>query len=187
MKIPVAKVVSLACVLASVGGAAESSAPSAPDSTKKTLPRIVLPSDAPGSKTKAAPGAKTGADAKAGGETKGAVKAEKNEEGKIDGLVIPRGKGFMGLQVVNSVFKLSFYDEKKKPVAPDVDRAALRWDPRYKVGEERTVLLPAADGKSLSSEKNIRPPYNFKLFMTLIKETDGQPPVNETFTVDFRQ
>jgi len=186
MKIPVAKVASLACVLVSIGGAAESGTAKASDSTKKTLPRIVLPSDAPSAKTKAGPGAKggSGADAKASGATK---TEKKEEEGKIEGLVIPRGKGFMGLQVVSSVFKLTFYDEKKKPVAPDVDRAALRWDPRYKIGEERTVLLPGGDGKSLTSEKNIRPPYNFKLFMTLIKETDGQPPVNETFTVDFRQ
>lgn len=173
------------CVLAAVGFAAES----ATEPAKKTLPRIVLPSDPPAKNKGGAQG--KGADAKASGDAKSAAPKDgkkQEQEGKIEGVVIPRGTGFMGIQVVNSAFKLSFYDEKKKPVAPDVDRAALRWDPRYKVGEERVVLLPSGDGKSLSADKNIRPPYNFKLFITLIKEAaQGQAPVNETFTVDFRQ
>ena len=34
----------------------------------------------------------------------------------IEGIVVPRGAlGFMGVQIVNSTFKISFYDAKKKP------------------------------------------------------------------------
>ena len=143
--------------------------------------KIVLPPDKPAPGAKAAPG--TGKAAKAD------EKAKKEEPpAKIDGVEIPRGeKGYLGIQIVNSTFKLSFYDAKKKPIAPDVARAALRWDPKYKVGEERVILNP--DEKSLSSPKNIRPPYNFKLFITLFKApAEGADPVaTENYTIDFRQ
>ena len=130
-----------------------------------------------------ASGAQTG---KSPGSKSGSAQAE--EPAKIEGMEIPRGTGFLGLQIVDSTFKLSFYDAEKKPVPPDVDRAALRWDPKYKVGEERVVLNLSADGKSLSSPKNIRPPYLFKVYMTLVREAaPGTPPVNETMVVDFRQ
>lgn len=172
--------------------AMELGAQTAADGTAKSkLPRIVLPPDKPaaqkagtselGRAPKPVPGTAS-ATAKIG------VKKEE-KVAKIEGVEIPRGeKGFLGIQIVDSAFKLSFYDEKKKPIAPDVDRAALRWDPKYKVGEERLVLTLGGDGKSLGSPKNIRPPYNFKLFITLVKDaTEGQSPLNETHVIDFRQ
>ncbi len=135
----------------------------------------------------AAPGLVNGAQAgKSPGSKGGSAHAE--EPAKIEGVEIPRGDGFLGIQIVNSTFKLSFYDAEKKPVVPDVERAALRWDPKYKVGEERVVLNVSADGKSLSSPQNIRPPYLFKLYMTLVRDAaPGTPPINETMVVDFRQ
>jgi hypothetical protein len=118
------------------------------------------------------------------------AKAKKKEEppAKIAGLEISRGaKGFLGLELVEGTFKLSFYDVKKKLVVPDVARAALRWDVKYKVGPERSVLNPSGDGKSLSSPKTVRPPYAFKLFITLLKEAaEGEDAAGESFTVDFR-
>ena len=118
------------------------------------------------------------------------AKAKKKEEppARIAGMEIARGaKGFLGLELVEGTFKLSFYDAKKKPMAPDVARAALRWDVKYKVGQERSVLNPSGDGKSLSSPKTVRPPYAFKLFITLLKEAvEGEDAAGESFTVDFR-
>ena len=118
------------------------------------------------------------------------AKAKKKEEppAKIAGMEISRGaKGFLGLELVEGTFKLSFYDAKKKPMAPDVARAALRWDVKYKVGPERSVLNPSGDGKSLGSPKTVRPPYAFKLFITLLKEAaEGDEGAGESFTVDFR-
>lgn len=143
--------------------------------------KIVLPPDKPAPGTQGASNTAKAA--------KGDEKAKKEEPpAKIDGIEIPRGeKGYLGIQIVNSTFKLSFYDAKKKPIAPDVARAALRWDPKYKVGEERVILNP--DEKSLTSPKNIRPPYNFKLFITLFKApAEGADPVaTENYTIDFRQ
>ena len=123
-------------------------------------------------------------------EKAAADKAGKKEEppAKIEGMEIPRGSGFLGLQIVNSVFKLSFYDAKKKPIPPDVARVVLRWDAKYKVGKERAVLAPGGGLNSMTSEKNVRPPYLFKLYMTLLKEAaEGEDPVGETIVVDFRQ
>jgi hypothetical protein len=110
------------------------------------------------------------------------------KEPKIDGIEVPRGElGFLGVEIVNGTFKISFYDKKKKPIAADVMRAVLRWDPKYKVGQERVVLNLSDDGKSLSSPKTIRPPYSFKLFITLLKDaTETADPVGETHVIDFR-
>ena len=128
--------------------------------------------------SKAAPG-KADSDGKAG---------KKDEAPKIEGMEIARGnRGYLGLQIVNGAFKMSFYDAKKKPTAPDVARALLRWDAKYKVGQERLVLNPGGDGTSLAAPKTIRPPYNFKLFITLVKDaTENEEPVGETHVIDFR-
>jgi outer membrane biosynthesis protein TonB len=116
------------------------------------------------------------------------AKKKEKEEPKIPGVVVERGqKGFMGVEIINGAFKITFYDQKRKKIAPDVARAALRWDAKYKVGQERLVLNPDADGNSLSSPKTIRPPYNFKLFITLVKEaTESAEPVGETHVIDFK-
>src|SRR3954466_1035902 len=95
----------------------------------------------------------------------GAEKSGKKEEppAKIEGMEIARseGGGFMGLQIVDTNFRLAFYDAKKKPVAADVTRAVLRWNPNYQKSEERVVLERSGDGKYLTSPRTIRPPHNF--------------------------
>jgi hypothetical protein len=120
-------------------------------------------------------------------ETKKTEPAKK-EPAKIEGIVVARGeKGFLGVQMVNGTFRIAFYDVKKKPVEVDVTRAVLRWDPKYKVGQDRVVLNRSDDGKALVSPRNIRPPHQFKLFITLLKEaTDTEEPVGETHVIDFR-
>jgi len=102
----------------------------------------------------------------------------------LPGTVINRPKGgFLSVQVENGALKMTFYDEKKKIVAPDVDRVAARWNPKYKTGDERRVLIKSDDGMSLISPV-IRPPYNFKLFLTLLSADDKTV---ESYTIDFRE
>lgn len=110
--------------------------------------------------------------------------AKKKDEppAKIEGIEIPRGDGFMGIQLVNQTFKLSFYDAKKKPIAPDVTRANLRWNVRYQSLPERAVLN--LDDNALTSAKVVKPPYSFSLFITLVKG-DGDDAATENFTVEF--
>ncbi|OHE79588.1 MAG: hypothetical protein A3G75_09025 [Verrucomicrobia bacterium RIFCSPLOWO2_12_FULL_64_8] len=113
-------------------------------------------------------------------------KKAEEEMGKIPGLTLTRANGtFLGLTLEGGNLKLSFYDEKKKPSSPDVPRAVARWNPRYKLGEDRTVLNPAPDGKSLLGVKIVRPPYNYKIYLTLIKAgEEGSNTNNESYVVD---
>lgn len=115
--------------------------------------------------------------------------APKKEEpmGKIEGIEIKRGSGYLGIALVAGSFKLSFYDAKKKPVDADVPRAALRWPVAYRELDERTVLNRSGDGKSLTSPKVVKPPHNFKLFITLLPgEGTPEESGSETYVVDFR-
>ena len=110
--------------------------------------------------------------------------APADEEIVLPGTVINRANGgFLSIQVEGGCLKMSFYDAKKKLIDPDVDRAAARWSPKYKVGEEHRVLVRAGDGKSLISPA-VRPPYNFKLFLTLLTADDQAV---ENYTVDLRE
>ena len=121
-------------------------------------------------------------------------KKKEDAPGKIEGMEIPRGGGFLGLQIVNGTFKLSFYDAKKKPVAPNVVRATFRWAVSYQKQPERTILSPGGGPNSLMSDKTVKPPYSFKLFITLFKTegdayaTDAAADAGaENLTVDFTQ
>lgn len=110
------------------------------------------------------------------------------EKPKIEGQEVARGDGFLGIQILNSNLRIAFYDAKRQPVAADLDRIVARWDPKYKVGEERVVLLPDGEGKVFTAGRAIRPPYQFKLFLTLVREAKpGREPLTETLVVDFRQ
>ena len=106
---------------------------------------------------------------------------------KIDGIVLNRPNGgFLGLQLLNSNFKLSFYDAKKKPATVDVARATARWPVHYKIGpDERAVLNPTADGKALTSTWFVRPPHTFKLYLSLLN--DGQENAVESYVIDFHE
>jgi hypothetical protein len=139
--------------------------------------------------------AQTNPPAKAKGGTaakdaKGKDAKAKEEERKIEGMEISRGdRGFIGIQIKDGAFRMTFYDQDKKPVPPDVARAALRWDAKYKVGQERMVLNPGGDANSLTNPRVVRPPYTFKLFITLIKDSaaSGDNPAGESYVIDFRQ
>ncbi len=117
-------------------------------------------------------------------KTDDAKKKKDEEMGKIEGIEIPRGGGFLGIQLVNGTFKLAFYNAKKKPVAPDVDRANLRWTVKTESLPERVVLN--ADGAALTSPKIVKPPYTFNLSITLVKG-EGDGASTENFSVDFHQ
>ncbi len=116
--------------------------------------------------------------------------AEKKEDApaKIEGMEISRGdRGFLGVKIENNHFKISFYDAKRKPMVADVSRIALRWPVHYQPNPERAVLTPTEDGKAMTSEKVVRAPFSFKLFITLLKDTaPGEEPAAETYVVDFQ-
>ncbi len=129
--------------------------------------------------SKAAPGAKPA--------PKSAAKKDEPPP-KIEGMEISRGeRGYVGLSLQNNTFRMTFYGPDKKPVAPDVSSVALRWPVNYQKSDERTTLLPSSDGKALVSEKIVRPPFSFKLFITMLKDSaTGAEVLPETYVVDFR-
>jgi len=125
------------------------------------------------------------ADPKATGKA-GAKKDEKKkeEEPKIPGVTIPRANGgFLGLEVVNGNYKLSFYDKKKKPTKVDVTRATARWPNPRAPGDNRTVLN--VSGTALVGAKPVVPPYNFNVYLTLLQGEGDEAKAVESYVVAF--
>jgi hypothetical protein len=104
--------------------------------------------------------------------------------GTIAGTAIQRsvGDGWLGLELKDSTFVLTFYNAKKKPVAADKSGAAMRWPVHYQPNDERTELLPTGDPAVLASDYTVRPPYSFKLHITLL---GGDPNAVESYVIDF--
>ena len=104
---------------------------------------------------------------------------------EVEGLEIARSNGgFLGLQIKENHFVLGFYDQDKKPVAVDVDRALLRWPVRYQSNEERTVLRVSGDENSLTSAFSVRPPHSFRVFVYLYAAGQDEPV--ENYIVNYR-
>lgn len=120
--------------------------------------------------------------------TKAARPAEKDPEPEpvIPGITVARqsGGGYLGITLENNKFKVSFYDSKKKPVAIDMGRANLRWNPVNKSGSEHLVLNPTPDNLALFSERIVQRPHHFKLYLTLLPVTEGGS--TESYVVDIR-
>lgn len=112
------------------------------------------------------------------------AKAEEAEP-VVPGTVINRTDGrFLSVTVENNCFKIAFYDAKKMQEAPDVVRAAIRWSPKNKKGDERRILNAAGDGQSLLSTPPVPAPHNFRIYVTLLNDKDEAV---ETYNTDFRE
>src|SRR5262245_53338709 len=101
----------------------------------------------------------------------GAKPAVKNSapEPKIDGFVITGKTGtFLGHTVVENKFHLKFYDKKKKPMRPDVDRAMARWNSPQVTGNSRTILNLGGDNELVGATP-VRGPITFNVYVTLLK------------------
>jgi hypothetical protein len=138
------------------------------------VPFIQAQATKPSAPGKAAPAAKK-------------ANAKEEAEGKIVGLTLNRPNGhFLGLTLQDGKYKLTFYDQKKKPEKLDVTRATARWPNMHGPGDNRTVLNPAGDGTYLLGTQFVRGPYAFKLFLTLLRGEGDSAQAVETYTVDFR-
>lgn len=117
-----------------------------------------------------------------------AKKVEKKvEEPKIPGVTIPRANGtFLGLEVADAKFKLTFYDKKKKKMAVDVTRATARWPNTRSatVAFNFTVLNPSGPN-SLLAQKPALPPYAWNVTITLLQGEGDTAKAVETFTMGF--
>ena len=129
--------------------------------------------------------AKPAQPAKPANGTKPAVKKEE-PMGKIEGTTLARPNGlFLGLTLVDGKYKLTFYDKKKKPAKVDVTRALARWANVHGPGDNRAILNP--DGAhSLVGAQFVRPPYVFKIYLSLLQGDGDAAQVVESYVVDFR-
>lgn len=181
------------CLPALLLAQAQTPTPAAPD---PTAPSSSAPTDSAKSAgttgttvnstttSKSAPVAPKKDESKSAATKKAPAPTAKKEEapGVVEGVAIARPNGgFLGLQVVNGNFILTFYDAKKKKVAPDVTRAALRWPVKYQPGDEHAVLN--ASGTALTSSKVVKPPLVFKVFIGLYNE--GSDKAVESYAVDY--
>lgn len=116
-------------------------------------------------------------------------------EPELEGVVIERaGGGFMTATMEGPRMVLRFFDEKKKAVTPDVQRAFVKFKPSGRRPQNRTLLL-GSDGMSLTHGRVLRAPFVFKAFVSLIKSADGaevddddesaEVVSDEKYTVDF--
>ena len=104
--------------------------------------------------------------------------------GTIEATTVARGPGFIGVQIVNGVCKLTAYNAKKKPVAAYFTRVVLRSNVPSQKLPERTQLLPGGGLGAFTSEKIVRPPHSFRLSITLFNGDADTAPA-ETLSLDF--
>lgn len=110
---------------------------------------------------------------------------DKDKEGTIQGIPIKRaGAGWLGLQIKDSNFILTFYNDKKKPVPADRPSAVAWWSVHYQPNAERTELTPSDNPAVLASGYLVKEPHTFKVHLTLLET--GTTDV-ETYVVDFSE
>jgi len=106
------------------------------------------------------------------------------KEGTIAGIAVSRPQGgWLGVEIQDRTFRITFYNEKRKPVAADATSAILRWPVHYQPNDERIQLLPADDPSVLASPYVVKGPLAFKLHITLLNE--GKPDAAESYVIDF--
>jgi hypothetical protein len=116
------------------------------------------------------------------------------EEIQLQGVVIERPSGFMTVTMEGPRVVLRFFDKDKKAIAPDVHHAIVKFKMTGRRPQNRTLLL-GTDGMSLTHGRVLRPPYNFKAFVSLVKDAGGEEvddedenaevAEGERYTVDF--
>ena len=109
--------------------------------------------------------------------------ADDDKEGTITGTPIKRDKaGWLGIEIKDNTFVLTFYNDKKKKTAADKTSAVLRWPVHYQPNPERTELTPTSDPAVFSSPYPVKAPHSFNLHITLL--SDNKDDV-ESYVIDF--
>lgn len=96
---------------------------------------------------------------------------------EMDGLVVQRpDETYMQIVLVEARFVFNFFDEKLKPVDPDVDRVSIkisRRQPRQRV--QRTIAIPTDGIRGLRAPLAIRGPFVFRANMSLMRDGIEDP------------
>jgi hypothetical protein len=106
-----------------------------------------------------------------------------DKEGTISGTPIQRPQGgWLGIELKDNSFVLTFYNAKKKPKPADKTSAILRWAVHYQPNEERTELTPTDDPAVFASPYSVKPPHAFILHITLLSDSKDNL---ESYTIEF--
>ncbi len=112
--------------------------------------------------------------------------ADSEKEGTIAGTPIARGQGgWLGLEIKDNTFVMTFYNAKKKPTPADASSAVLWWPVHYQPNPERTELVPTGDPAVLSSSYSVRAPHTFVLHIVLLFE--GKPDASESYVINYSE
>lgn len=110
---------------------------------------------------------------KPAGPRQNAKGEEEEKEGEVKGIALQRPDGrWLGLTMDGLNLRLTFYNQKKNPVAPDVVRATARWNRPTVATPDRAVLNPNGDGVSLVGNRVVRKPWAFLVYLALVNERD---------------
>lgn len=105
-------------------------------------------------------------------------------EGTVSGTAVARSQGgWLGVEIKDRTFRVTFYNAKKKPVPADVTSIILWWPVHYQPNAERTELLPSGDPSVLASSYAVKGPLVFKLHIALLVE--GKTDAPESYVIDF--
>lgn len=101
------------------------------------------------------------------------------------GVNLPRDDGgWINVAVDGSSFVVSFFDDQKAPVAANVQHGLVRYSYAAK-SKDRTVLTRSADGRTLISPTNVKPPLVFRVHIALFNEGPGD--LAETYAFSYSQ
>ena len=90
----------------------------------------------------------------------------------------------MSLAIEKGVFHLRFYNAERTLLPAPAIRATARWNPPLKTGFSRSVLLPADEGMALVGNTFVKPPHQFRVYLTLIGSNEQ---VLGSYTVDYQK
>jgi hypothetical protein len=111
-----------------------------------------------------------------------AAPKDDEKEGTIAGTPVQRAAGgWIGVELKQGNFVVTFYDDKKHPTPADRTSAVVWWPVHYQPNNERTELTSAGDPAVMTSSYTVKPPYAFKLHISLL--VDGKDP--EVYVIDF--
>ena len=96
------------------------------------------------------------------------------------GKNIERQKGgWLNIEGTSTRFVVKFFDEKKKPVPPDVERGFARFN--Y-AGKNDTRAPLNREGETLVTPATVRLPHNFLIILSLFP---GEAEAVETYTFKY--
>jgi hypothetical protein len=97
------------------------------------------------------------------------------------GINLPRdGGGWLNVLVRSNRMVVTFFNDRKVPVAPDVHHGLAQYDQATR-GDHRTPLRLSKDGRRLVSPTDVEPPHEFRVTLALFNSGPGKAAETHQF------